>query len=162
MGGCIYSATLGKVQDMRQGNEFLRLTSTNNSRKLPEFPRNDATWTEYAECTALTPEEADNLFFVPFGRTSKEAKEFCSKCPVKPECGQYALEHSELQGVWAGMSEKERQRMRSMLKIPVQETVVVATVTRISDHVATTRGNLSEFVGEVVVDDHLGSLGTNY
>lgn len=141
---------------MRQGNEFLRLTSTTDSRKLPDFPKNDAPWVEQAKCAALTPQEADNLFFVPFGRTSKEAKEFCAKCPVKQECSQYALSNRDLQGVWAGLSEKERQRMAAMLsvEIPVKKTIV-------NDSSITSNGNSSEFVSEVVVVNHFGSVGTN-
>lgn len=144
---------------MRQGNEFLRLTSTTNSHHVPTFPRNDAPWTKYAECLSLTPEEADDLFFVPFGRTNKRAKEFCSKCPVKHECSKYGLEHPEVEGVWGGLSERERKKLRKMLKVPVEETVI--PLDRGSNYI-NGGGFVTENVTEVIAIDHFGSVGTDY
>lgn len=42
----------------------------------------------------------------------KEAKKICADCPVLKECGEHALYH-EHYGVWGGMSERERRRVRS-------------------------------------------------
>jgi WhiB family redox-sensing transcriptional regulator len=42
----------------------------------------------------------------------KEAKKICADCPVLKECAEHALHH-EHYGVWGGMSERERRRVRS-------------------------------------------------
>lgn len=47
-----------------------------------------------------------------------EAKEVCRGCPVRSECDDWAEEHRP-QGIWAGMTEKERRlarRARSRLR----------------------------------------------
>lgn len=49
-------------------------------------------------------------------RKEKQAKILCSTCPVATECGQYALRHHELYGVWGGMSEAERHRLEGRVR----------------------------------------------
>ena len=44
------------------------------------------------------------------------AQKFCRKCPVIGECLEYALERDERFGIWGGLSERERRRIRG--KIP--------------------------------------------
>lgn len=41
-----------------------------------------------------------------------EAKAVCRTCHVSDECLRYALEHDERHGVWGGLSEKERKKLR--------------------------------------------------
>ena len=36
----------------------------------------------------------------------------CGGCEVKTECLEYALRHGEKFGIWGGMSERERRRIR--------------------------------------------------
>lgn len=42
----------------------------------------------------------------------EEAKKICATCPVLKECAEHALQH-EHYGVWGGMSERERRRVRA-------------------------------------------------
>ena len=37
---------------------------------------------------------------------------FCSKCQVSIECLEYALKRNERDGIWGGMTERERQSLR--------------------------------------------------
>ena len=53
-----------------------------------------------------------NHFFPSRGESVAHAKKICAECPVQGECLEYALENSELFGVWGGMSERQRQRIR--------------------------------------------------
>ena len=61
-----------------------------------------------------------SLFFAPnyFERKAvkdareKEAKTFCARCPVVDECREYALDTREEHGVWGGLNERERRRLR--------------------------------------------------
>jgi WhiB family redox-sensing transcriptional regulator len=52
-----------------------------------------------------------SLFFPTQGDDVRQAKALCRGCPVLTECGTFALTYPSLQGVWAAMSEQERERM---------------------------------------------------
>lgn len=65
-------------------------------------------WQSKANCMGVDPD----LFFPERGASTKEAKEVCRGCVVKDECLEYALSNSEKFGIWGGMSERERRRVR--------------------------------------------------
>jgi len=65
-------------------------------------------WQERALCAQTDPE----AFFPEKGGSTREAKRICSGCEVKPECLDYALAHDERFGIWGGLSERERRRLR--------------------------------------------------
>ena len=77
---------------------------------LPELPsaNDDPRWRIDASCSGVDPD----LFFPERGGSTKEAKEVCMACPVRKACLSFAIEYSEKQGVWGGMSERERRRLR--------------------------------------------------
>ena len=68
----------------------------------------DRSWQDYANCLGVDPD----LFFPERGASTKEAKEVCRGCVVREECLEYALTNSEKFGIWGGMSERERRRIR--------------------------------------------------
>jgi len=68
----------------------------------------DRTWQEYANCLGVDPD----LFFPERGASTREAKEVCRGCVVRDDCLEYALANSEKFGIWGGMSERERRRIR--------------------------------------------------
>ena len=43
---------------------------------------------------------------------SRDAKRICAQCTVKSECLEYALKNDERFGIWGGLSERERRRLR--------------------------------------------------
>ena len=63
---------------------------------------------DYANCLGVDPD----LFFPERGASTKEAKEVCRGCVVREDCLEYALSHGEKFGIWGGMSERERRRLR--------------------------------------------------
>ena len=65
-------------------------------------------WTEEANCKGA---EAD-LFFPERGASTRKEKAICMACSVQPECLEYAIENSEKFGIWGGMSERERRRIK--------------------------------------------------
>jgi WhiB family redox-sensing transcriptional regulator len=67
-------------------------------------------WQERARCREYDPE----VFFPEKGGSSREAKRICAECPVRIECLNYALRRDERYGVWGGMSERERRRLKRM------------------------------------------------
>jgi WhiB family redox-sensing transcriptional regulator len=71
---------------------------------LPE----EAGWQERALCSQTDPE----AFFPEKGGSTREAKRICTGCEVRSECLEYALEHDERFGIWGGLSERERRRLK--------------------------------------------------
>ena len=71
---------------------------------MPEEP----TWQERALCAQTDPE----AFFPEKGGSTREAKRICTTCEVRAEFLEYALEHDERFGIWGGLSERERRRLK--------------------------------------------------
>ncbi|HET9518524.1 MAG TPA: WhiB family transcriptional regulator, partial [Actinoplanes sp.] len=46
------------------------------------------------------------------GGSTREAKRICGRCEVKVECLEYALGHDERFGIWGGLSERERRKLK--------------------------------------------------
>jgi len=65
-------------------------------------------WQERALCAQTDPE----AFFPEKGGSTREAKKICGGCEVRSECLEYALAHDERFGIWGGLSERERRRLR--------------------------------------------------
>ncbi|GGG12662.1 transcriptional regulator WhiB2 [Rhodococcoides trifolii] len=65
-------------------------------------------WQERALCAQTDPE----AFFPEKGGSTREAKRICLGCEVKDECLDYALAHDERFGIWGGLSERERRRLK--------------------------------------------------
>ena len=68
----------------------------------------ELSWQERALCAQTDPE----AFFPEKGGSTREAKRVCSSCEVKVECLEYALENDERFGIWGGLSERERRRLK--------------------------------------------------
>ena len=66
-------------------------------------------WQERALCAQTDPE----AFFPEKGGSTREAKKICVGCEVKDECLEYALGHDERFGIWGGLSERERRRLKT-------------------------------------------------
>jgi WhiB family redox-sensing transcriptional regulator len=65
-------------------------------------------WQERALCAQTDPE----AFFPEKGGSTREAKRICSGCDVRAECLEFALAHDERFGIWGGLSERERRRLK--------------------------------------------------
>jgi WhiB family redox-sensing transcriptional regulator len=68
----------------------------------------ETTWQDYANCLGVDPD----LFFPERGASTREAKEVCRGCVVREDCLEFALATGEKFGIWGGMSERERRRIR--------------------------------------------------
>ncbi|MGD1011655.1 MAG: WhiB family transcriptional regulator [Acidimicrobiales bacterium] len=68
----------------------------------------DRTWQCRANCMGVDPE----LFFPERGASTREAKEVCRGCVVREDCLEFAIANGEKFGIWGGMSERERRRVR--------------------------------------------------
>jgi WhiB family redox-sensing transcriptional regulator len=65
-------------------------------------------WQERALCAQTDPE----AFFPEKGGSTREAKRICLGCEVRSECLEYALAHDERFGIWGGLSERERRKLK--------------------------------------------------
>jgi WhiB family redox-sensing transcriptional regulator len=68
----------------------------------------DDQWQERALCAQTDPE----AFFPEKGGSTREAKRICMGCEVRDACLDYALAHDERFGIWGGLSERERRRLK--------------------------------------------------
>ncbi len=68
----------------------------------------ELSWQEQALCAQTDPE----AFFPEKGGSTREAKRICVGCEVRAQCLEYALLHDERFGIWGGLSERERRRVR--------------------------------------------------
>jgi len=65
-------------------------------------------WQGDALCAQTDPE----AFFPEKGGSTREAKKICTSCEVRSECLEYALKNDERFGIWGGLSERERRKLR--------------------------------------------------
>ena len=79
-------------------------------------------WQEQANCLGVDPD----LFFPERGASTKEAKAVCRGCEVRAECLEYALSHGEKFGIWGGLSERERRRVRRQRALERQRRALTA------------------------------------
>ena len=75
---------------------------------LDEPAIDDEQWQERALCAQTDPE----AFFPEKGGSTREAKRICLGCEVRSECLEYALQHDERFGIWGGLSERERRKLK--------------------------------------------------
>lgn len=83
--------------------------------RLPLFTADQLTqeWRHRAACRG----QDDDLFFpVGEGRLAsaqtEEAKDICGTCPVRSDCLQFALDLDITDGVWGGLSERQRRALK--------------------------------------------------
>lgn len=72
------------------------------------FADTEESWQDRALCAQTDPE----AFFPEKGGSTREAKRICTGCEVKAECLEYALANDERFGIWGGLSERERRRLK--------------------------------------------------
>jgi WhiB family transcriptional regulator, redox-sensing transcriptional regulator len=65
-------------------------------------------WQTDALCAQTDPE----AFFPEKGGSTRDAKKICSSCEVRSACLEYALQNDERFGIWGGLSERERRKLR--------------------------------------------------
>jgi WhiB family redox-sensing transcriptional regulator len=68
----------------------------------------DRSWQARANCMGVDPD----LFFPERGASTREAKEVCRGCVVREDCLEYAIANGEKFGIWGGLSERERRKIR--------------------------------------------------
>lgn len=75
---------------------------------MDEILNGSLAWQAQALCAQTDPE----AFFPEKGGSTREAKNVCACCAVRAQCLEYALENDERFGIWGGLSERERRRLK--------------------------------------------------
>jgi WhiB family redox-sensing transcriptional regulator len=73
----------------------------------------DLSWQDLANCRGA---DAD-LFFPERGASTRTAKQICLECAVRADCLEFAIVNSEKFGIWGGLSERERRKIRRQRQI---------------------------------------------
>jgi WhiB family redox-sensing transcriptional regulator len=68
----------------------------------------ELSWQERSLCAQTDPE----AFFPEKGGSTREAKKVCVGCEVRQQCLEYALANDERFGIWGGLSERERRKLK--------------------------------------------------
>ena len=76
-------------------------------RVLPTLTTPD-TWRTHARCRGVDP-----VIFHPLSDedAAEDAKAICELCPVREACLEYAISAREKDGVWGGLTARERRRV---------------------------------------------------
>lgn len=95
---------VGKRPDRLEGKRVVDMD------RIPLEDPEELGWQERSLCAETDPES----FFPEKGGSTREAKKVCMACEVRIECLDYALENDERFGIWGGLSERERRRLKKL------------------------------------------------
>ena len=85
--------------------------------------QDDMWWAEAGRCAGVDPD----VFFPRRGDDPGPAKAFCRACPVRSECLSWALESNQKHGIWGGMTESQRRRLRRSTITPTITPTITST-----------------------------------
>ena len=80
----------------------------------------DLAWQDLANCRGA---DAD-LFFPERGASTRQAKKICHECSVRADCLEFAIVNAEKFGIWGGLSERERRKIRRQRAITARRRAV--------------------------------------
>lgn len=75
-------------------------------------------WRRDALCTQI---DVGDMFYPEKGGSTVEAKRVCFACPVRALCRDDALAVGERFGIWGGLTERERRKVRHGVPVDVVE-----------------------------------------
>lgn len=75
---------------------------------MGETERMITSWREAAACRGMDA----SIFFPDSEEDAGPARAICAACPVREECLDFALTSRQDEGVWGGLTETERRRLR--------------------------------------------------
>ncbi|KGH48273.1 transcription factor WhiB [Modestobacter caceresii] len=102
-----YRTAAAEAAPVTYGQDVLGMADVYDAG-FPGMDTEDQSWQERALCAETDPE----AFFPEKGGSTREAKKICTGCEVRAECLEYALTMDERFGIWGGLSERERRRLR--------------------------------------------------
>lgn len=79
---------------------------------ITRAPRPGQVLGEVFRLDGLCAETDPDAFFPEKGDSNRDAKRICARCEVIDACLKWALDKDERYGVWGGLSEMERRKLR--------------------------------------------------
>lgn len=76
-----------------------------------------------AACSGRDPELWTGEFLTLHDK--RTAKQICRTCPVISECATYALKNPEMRGIWGGMEDYERTKIRRKMGSRMEESLAL-------------------------------------
>lgn len=102
-------------EDLDRGAEPAAQQPPAKPRPARGKPRPDLAWHDHAACNG----DDLHLFYDHEGETRHArdirealARQLCGWCPVRDDCLTHALTYPERHGIWGGLDEDERDRIR--------------------------------------------------
>jgi WhiB family transcriptional regulator, redox-sensing transcriptional regulator len=75
-------------------------------------PYKPLTWFEEAACTSADPDAWWPTKGGAASGTVANAKRICRGCPVRTPCLKYALDTGQKDGIWGGLTVRERRKLK--------------------------------------------------
>lgn len=93
---------------------FIGMPEIKTTKLPPDTTRSESelAWQAFALCAQVDPE----AFFPEKGGSTRDAKRICANCEVENQCLDYALRNDERFGIWGGLSERERRKLKKAAK----------------------------------------------
>lgn len=101
----VFDQELVRARSNRERRRKERGRPVNRTNEPYEMPTE---WRADAACVG----ELETMFAAASGPMAEQAKRVCAGCPVVEECLDYALKTRQDFGVWGGMDELDRRRLR--------------------------------------------------
>ena len=80
---------------------------------IPISADHDWEWRTSGRCRTTDPD----VFYAEEGSSQERlAKKICSGCAVRERCGEHAVRIGEDDGIWGGLTPRERRRLRWTLR----------------------------------------------
>ncbi|BBY48960.1 transcriptional regulator WhiB2 [Mycolicibacterium arabiense] len=106
--GDVPHTNTGPAQFAAPARPQLSLVPLHERFDMESDDEDDDQWQERGLCAQTDPE----AFFPEKGGSTREAKRICQGCEVRDRCLEYALANDERFGIWGGLSERERRRLK--------------------------------------------------
>lgn len=101
-----------KLWTLRGGGYTIGLAHDDQRSRPPQFQIPTEDWTRGAMCAQVDPE----LFWPGKGHEGQaqaaKAKKVCESCTVRLKCLAYALRRDEQDGIWGGLSPRQRRALK--------------------------------------------------
>jgi WhiB family redox-sensing transcriptional regulator len=98
---------------MKEYRERQRSALSGVTAKFAAIDAGHLGWMDRARCKGMDTD----LFFPSRGTDVEAVRAICAECEVAEECLAFALRTNQDTGVWGGKSVRERDAMRSLLRI---------------------------------------------
>lgn len=137
-----YEAGLTEAED--RAEEGLALLSTLSGRG----------WFVNTECLGLSTE---TTFYPSRGAPTRPAKDICRDCSARLDCGVVGIVRNEKFGIWGGLSERERRRIRKQYRAWCKseglEPIKIEAVRVLNIRIKQTNPAVENLVGDDLADD---------